>query len=865
MRTVDPGKSSMGRLCLLGLLSLQSTLTSATTHEPSGATGPAVVTLKIAQTHSNHHFKNEDGTVNTTRFNSHREHLEAKYFSNYQIATSTKKVTPFFPHTANPLQKRVVSADLKTTLEIAQKIEANFEAKRKTNAKLDKRAGGTGASRVALGGFDWGPGVVHQVGTGIGTPSKTFSLTLDSGSGLSWVRSECKDNDEQQCAPGRSRLSLGNSSTLMKSSTNWSTSYASGETSGLFMKDVFQIGSLQYKDQIFASASKISQVLNLVPTDGILGASFSTIAMGQVPTILENLIMSELVEQPVMSFTMNRGTSPQYGSLTIGGIDMNVIEFRTLRFYQVLTLGYWQFKAAGLTVGGKVVPGTAMECAVDTGSALLFIPSAVADAFFTTVPDARKSENLGWTVLCESLATIGTIGIAISNVSYSIPILKLVIGTDLYDSSRCKLAISSGSNIDINGNPVAIIGTVFLQHVYTVLSYSNNKQPAVGFASFFGSELVIDSVDGAALSPASDPSPPPSDKDVKPKPIALSTPDPDTKLPVNKTQTPVPPTTQTPVTPTTQTPVHGPSKDAGKSNPHPVGESGGEPTPESDPKKGSSPNLPETTRHAAKKVEPPQITEAVRQDPKEKGATKPNVKVVETPVPDVKGTKQHDAGGKSTPVAKKQPGAKDIGPKEGRPERTPTPSDFHAPEESDSTKNTTAKNPAPKSKTEEEPAPKSKTTEPAPKSKTQKEPAPKSKTEKAAAEKSQHPEEHKSAASDKTPEGKGTKTEHDQAAGGKDQDGKALPPVDQRADFGPPTVQKVPSLNTSSNGSDSQPGAPGGTNIPNPILLSNSTLPPDTFKPAQDPHSAAPAILSSVWSSSAVLVLVSARFLLFGI
>ncbi|SCZ93146.1 BZ3500_MvSof-1268-A1-R1_Chr6-2g08490 [Microbotryum saponariae] len=826
MRTVDLGKNSMGRLCLLGLLSLQSTLTSATTHEPSGATGPAVFNLEIARSHSLRHFKNDDGTVNPDRLHSHHEHLEAKYLRNFYIANSKNEVTPPFPNTANPLQKRGVSPDLQNTLVVAQAIEANFKAKMKTKGKLDKRAGGTRASRVALDGVTCASGVVHQVLVKIGTPPKAFSFTLDSGSGLSWVRSECKDGDEQQCAPDRSRLSLRDSTTLMKSNVTWSTSYVSGETSGYFVRDVFQIGLARYDQQVFASASKISQMINMVPTDGVLGASFSTIAKAQTPTFLENLIKSQLIEQPIMSFAMKGGPSPPHGSLIIGGMDENVIQPGTLRYHPVTSVGYWQVKAAGLTAGGKVVPGTEMDCAMDTGSAILYLPSAVTDAFFAALPGAIKSDHLGWTVPCKSLPTIKTIGIAFSNVIYSIPILSLVIGTDPDDSSQCKLAISSSSSTDINGKPVAIIGTVFLQHVYTVLSYSNNKQPAVGFASFVGSELVIESVDGAALPPANDPSPPPSDKDVKPKSIALSTQSTDTKLPANKTQTP----------PTTQTPVHGPSKDAGKSNPDHGGEGGGEPTPGPDLKKGSPPDLPETTRHAAKKVEPPQDTEAGRPDPKEKDATKPHGKGVETPVPDVKGTKQHDAGGKSTPVAKEQPGAKDIGPKEGPPERPPTPSDFHAPEESDSTKNMTAKNPVPKSK-----------------------------ADKVAPEKSQHPEEHKPAASDKTPEAKGTKKEHNQAAGGKDKDGKTLPPADQQADFGPPTVQKVPSLNISGNGSDSQPGAPGGTNNSNPVLLGNGTLPPDSFKPAQESHSAAPAIVSSVWSSSAVLVLVSAGFLLFGI
>lgn len=139
--------------------------------------------------------------------------------------------------------------------------------------------------------------------------------------------------------------------------------------------DVFQIGTLRYEQQIFAAADTISTMLNKVPTDGVLGCSFSTIAMGQTPTFLENLIKAQLIEQPIMSFTIKDGPVPQYGDLTIGGVDRSVMEPGTLRYYPVDLLGYWQISAIGLSVDNNVVPGTAMDCAMDTGSSSVFLLS----------------------------------------------------------------------------------------------------------------------------------------------------------------------------------------------------------------------------------------------------------------------------------------------------------------------------------------------------------------------------------------------------------------------------------------------------------------------------------------------------------
>ncbi|SCV67810.1 BQ2448_5421 [Microbotryum intermedium] len=753
-----------------------------------------------------------------------RMHVENKYLHNYRVANSVTRRTPLFSN-ATHLKRRAITGSLARTLMAAQKIEASFNAKMKT--KLKKRAGGKEVSKVPLNGFNWASGVVQQVDVLIGNPAQKLSLTADTASAMLWGRGECTDKSQQPCTPGRARLSPDGSRTLMISDSTWTTSYASGDTSGTIVKDVVKVGNILYEEQIFAVASNISEAINIVPTDGVLGLSFSTIAMYQTPTFFENIIKAQAIEQPIISFTLKNDAQHLLGELTIGGMDLRVIE-TPMVYNPVTLLAYWQIKSKGFGVNGKLVAGTAMECAVDTGSSMVYVPSATADAFFATIPDAAKTENLGWTIACDSQSTIKTIGISFSNTLYSVPLEALLIGTDPYNPSRCKLAISSGSNVDINGKPVAIIGTVFLQYVYTVLSYSQNGVPAVGFASFAGSKVVIESVVGGSQpseAPAAAPSNPSAPSNTttpvqKVEAAAQTNPPPESGRQISPTNVAIPPTNQpggnsraTPGGKSDKTPT--PDLDTNGATPVPTGHETSKPAGKKDDAAESSagPNLAEPDAKPPKKSilnDPPAVAPTHKNGMKKVHHT--GIENKPDPPTQKKGTE------KGQQTTEHGPDALAPKPKASKePEKTPNEEGSKEPG-----KTPNAKGPKDRENTPTVKGPKAPENMPTVKG----------------------PES--------PPAGSGMENQHNKS------------PANQ-SDLAPLTAPRVPTLTVDGNASNMGDSASSSSSTNDPQALGNGTMTLNMFRPASTVIGAASASVSKLLSTSAMLVLVSAWFLLLGV
>ncbi|KAL8280599.1 hypothetical protein RQP46_006922 [Phenoliferia psychrophenolica] len=213
-------------------------------------------------------------------------------------------------------------------------------------------------------------------------------------------------------------LHTASDSTYKNTATPFSIQYGSGAVSGTLASDTVSIGGLSVASQYFGAVTTESSQFNGDPAAGILGLAFSSIAETNKPTIIENLISA--------------------GKLT----------------------SKWEVQANAPVVGGKAV-GTAFNAAIDTGTTLIYVPTAVAKAIYAAIPGSAvdTSDSGGGSTFyrypCSSTTTVALTFAGSSN-TYAINAADFNLGT--YSGSNCVGGIVGMDVQDANGNNFAIVG-----------------------------------------------------------------------------------------------------------------------------------------------------------------------------------------------------------------------------------------------------------------------------------------------------------------------------------------------------------------------------------------------------------------------
>lgn len=202
------------------------------------------------------------------------------------------------------LEKRASTASIGLT-DYCTSLPSNLHLRRKLKVfPMETVSGGTDSS--------------YYGGIGIGTPAQSFNVIFDSGSADLWVPSS-------SASTSHDTFSSGDSSTVETSTASWDIQYGTGSSSGVLARDTVTVGSITVPKQIFALASTLAPVIESLPSDGIMGMAFSTIASSGAPTPFENMISGSLVSNPYFGIYFQRArdlTSQSRG--TIGGGELCV-------------------------------------------------------------------------------------------------------------------------------------------------------------------------------------------------------------------------------------------------------------------------------------------------------------------------------------------------------------------------------------------------------------------------------------------------------------------------------------------------------------------------------------------------------------
>ncbi|SCZ90116.1 BZ3500_MvSof-1268-A1-R1_Chr9g10714 [Microbotryum saponariae] len=315
----------------------------------------------------------------------------------------------------------------------------------------------------------------------IGTPGQVFPILIDTGSADLWVYQE----GVGQVATAEWDASKS-TSVVTTPSIPWSIKYGSGSQQGFLNQDIVTMGGYSV-DTVFAAATTLNQAFSPYPISGIFGFGFGVVAASGYSPWFERLMNQSIVANPYFSMFLVRAsditTVPQ-GSvggaqLCIGCMD-NAKFTGTISWNRVTSIAFWTIAMDGIALNGTVITGTEMNASFDSGTTLIQIPVAAAQAMYAQIGGVDSGTGDGtYNIPCD--APIGSLAFAVKGVQYEIPPEDLIRAISR-DRSICVLTIAGVDNVDARGRPTAIVGGAFLKNVYAIYSYSYQGAPAVGLA-----------------------------------------------------------------------------------------------------------------------------------------------------------------------------------------------------------------------------------------------------------------------------------------------------------------------------------------------------------------------------------------------
>lgn len=277
------------------------------------------------------------------------------------------------------------------------------------------------------------------------------------------------------------------SSTGKSTGDKVSVTYGSGSFSGTEYTDTVSFGGLTVSSQSIGSASTssgfdgVDGIFGLGPVDLTEDTVSST---NTVPTFMDNLKSQGSISTEVLgvSFRPESGsdTDDANGELTLGGVDTSKYT-GTLTYFSKLASGtaseYWGISVASFSYGTKTL-GSSASGIVDTGTTLIYIPSAAYSAFLSAAGGKTDSSS-GLAVF--TTEPTSDFSITFGSTSYALTPSQYLIPTAQYSyyglsSGKYYSWIADGGSSGLT----TIIGQKFLENYYAVFDTTNSR---IGFAT----------------------------------------------------------------------------------------------------------------------------------------------------------------------------------------------------------------------------------------------------------------------------------------------------------------------------------------------------------------------------------------------
>ncbi|XP_006130476.1 pepsin B-like isoform X1 [Pelodiscus sinensis] len=307
----------------------------------------------------------------------------------------------------------------------------------------------------------------------IGTPPQNFLVLFDTGSSNLWVPSTyC----QSQACSNHARFNPNESSTFTNNGQTYTLSYGSGSLTVLLGYDTVTVQNIAITNQEFGlSEDEPTSPFYYSHFDGILGMAYPAMAVGGSYTPMQEMLKQGLLTEPIFSFYFSRQPTYSYGGeIIFGGVDTQLFSGQ-ITWAPVTQEVYWQIGIDEFAIGQQATGWCSQGCQgiVDTGTFLLTVPQQYMGYFLQAV--GAQESNGAYVVNCNNVQNMPTITFVISGSQFPLPPSAYVFNNNGY----CTVGIEPTYLPSQNGQPLWILGDVFLKEYYSVYDMSNNR---VGFA-----------------------------------------------------------------------------------------------------------------------------------------------------------------------------------------------------------------------------------------------------------------------------------------------------------------------------------------------------------------------------------------------
>uniref|UniRef100_A0A8C4VSL1 Progastricsin n=1 Tax=Gopherus evgoodei TaxID=1825980 RepID=A0A8C4VSL1_9SAUR len=281
-----------------------------------------------------------------------------------------------------------------------------------------------------------------------------------------------------QACSNHARFNPSQSSTFSSNGQTFSLQYSSGSFTGFFGYDIMTLQNIAVANQEFGLSEK-EPGTNFIYAqfDDILGMAYSSLVVGGATTALQGMLQENLLSQPIFSFYLSSQSTSQYGGEVIfEGVDSSLYS-RQIYWAPVTQELYWQIGIDEFTIGGQATGWCSQGCQaiVDKGTSLLTIPQQLMNSFLQDV-GAQENKYGEYVVDCSSVQSLPTISFTINGVSFPLPPSAYILNNNGYYS----IGVEPMYLPSENGQPLLILGDVFLRQYYSVCDMGNNR---IGFAA----------------------------------------------------------------------------------------------------------------------------------------------------------------------------------------------------------------------------------------------------------------------------------------------------------------------------------------------------------------------------------------------
>ncbi|XP_030077407.1 gastricsin [Microcaecilia unicolor] len=308
---------------------------------------------------------------------------------------------------------------------------------------------------------------------GIGTPPQNFLVLFDTGSSNLWVPSTYCTSEACTYHP---QFNPSKSSTYTSNGQRFSMGYGGGSESssvtGLFGYDTVTIQNIVVTNQEFGlTITEPTSNFIYSKFDGIFGLAYPSLAVGGAATVMETMLQQNVLTQSIFSVYMGS----QSGEVIFGGVDSSLYT-GPIYWAPVTEQMYWQITIDGLSINGQATTWCSQGCQaiVDTGTIQLNIPATYM-AYLLPYLGIQQDANGGYPVNCNNIQSLPTLTFNINGVNFPIPPSAYIS----QDNGYCSAIFLSMDLQSPNGQPLWILGDVFLKEYYAVFDVGNNR---VGFA-----------------------------------------------------------------------------------------------------------------------------------------------------------------------------------------------------------------------------------------------------------------------------------------------------------------------------------------------------------------------------------------------